>query len=126
MTVDWRWPDFSPDEMRCKCGCGQVAMDSGFMDQLQGLRDILRFPLPVTSGYRCPEHNAAVSNTGTSGPHTTGKAADIGVDRARAHTLLCVAPQMFSGIGVQQKGGGRRFIHLDTLIGPARPGVWSY
>lgn len=125
MTVAWRWPNFTSDELRCRCGCGQVAMDAGFMDQLQGLRDLLQFPLPVTSGYRCPAHNARVSSTGPTGPHTTGKAADLAVERARAHRLLCVAPQMFSGVGVQQKGTGR-FIHLDTLIGPGRPTVWSY
>jgi hypothetical protein len=34
----------------------------------------------------------------------------------------------FTGIGVQQKGGGR-FIHLDNLPngpGQPRPTVWSY
>jgi hypothetical protein len=30
------------------------------------------------------------------------------------------------GIGVSQKSGGPRFIHLDTLEEAPRPSVWSY
>ena len=99
-------------------------MDPRFIDDLDDLRERCGFPLIVTSGYRCPDHNDAVSSTGRTGPHTTGKATDFGVDRERATIVLEHALQMdFKGIGVNQKGAGR-FIHLDC----ARPSrtIWSY
>ncbi|MEO5330361.1 MAG: D-Ala-D-Ala carboxypeptidase family metallohydrolase, partial [Magnetococcus sp. THC-1_WYH] len=47
------------------------------MDRLENLRREFNRPMPVSSGYRCPMHNARVSKTGFSGPHTTGQAVDI-------------------------------------------------
>jgi uncharacterized protein YcbK (DUF882 family) len=104
-------------------------MQTHFLELLDSLRDECGFPLIVTSGYRCPEHNAAVSSTGRTGPHTTGRAADLAVDGARAHALMTIALAMgFSGLGVNQKGPGR-FLHVDDLpnaSGQPRPTIWSY
>lgn len=119
---------FKPAEFTCKCGCGQNKMDPQTLNRFDALRAQYGKPLIVTSGYRCPDHNAKVSGTGRNGPHTTGQAADFAVDRGDAHRLLQIAATMgFTGIGVQQKGGGR-FIHLDTLQPhqAPRPTVWSY
>lgn len=127
--VSWKY--FKPDEMKCKCGqCGSTGheMDNNFMAKLDLLRDKCNFPLVITSGYRCPDYNAKVAGTGKSGPHTTGKAADIAIDRMKAYHLLDYAMQLgFTGIGIDQKGNGR-FIHLDTLTSEEsfRPCVWSY
>src|SRR5687768_2238177 len=96
-----------------------------FMDKVESLRLTIGFPVAVTSAARCPDHNAKVSGTGRTGPHTTGRAIDLGVSHGQAYTVLATALRMgFTGIGVAQKGSGR-FIHLDDLqIG--RPAVWSY
>lgn len=122
------WEFFKLSEFACK-HCGENKIRHEFVDKLDLLRQRVDFPLIVTSGYRCPVHNARVSSTGTRGPHTTGWAADLGVDRERAYRVLEEALRMgFSGIGVNQKGGGR-FIHLDMLPsapGQPRPTVWSY
>lgn len=119
---------FTDAEFACK-HCGQNQMDQAFLTMVDELRHRCGFPLPITSGYRCPTHNAAVSSTGPNGPHTTGRAVDIGVSRHRAHDVLRHALAMgFTGIGVQQKGASR-FIHLDMLREPQhapRPSVWSY
>lgn len=119
---------FHPAEFACK-HCGESKMDQAFLEELDELRHRCGFPFIITSGYRCPVHNARVSSTGATGPHTTGRAADIGTSHASAHKLLRVALEMgFTGIGVQQKGAGR-FIHLDNLPnaqGQPRPTVWSY
>lgn len=87
-------------------------------------------PLPIVSGYRTPEHNQQVSDTGANGPHTQGRAADIKVYGADALELIALAVAAgFTGIGVQQKGPmSSRFLHCDDLEAPdyPRPGCWSY
>ena len=106
---------------------GERFMDETFLKSLDALRHKCGFPFVISSGYRSPEYNAKVSSTGLSGPHTTGKAADILVSRGNSYTLLEHAFQMevFTGIGIKQKGESR-FIHLDTLEEAPRPIVWSY
>ena len=116
---------FSMEELACK-HCGQMHMDNGFMAKLVSIRRELGFPLPVTSGYRCPEHNAAVSDTGKNGPHTTGRACDIAISGERAYRLLRAAvAHGITGIGIKQHGTSR-YVHLDDLDGQTRPWIWSY
>ena len=124
---------FTPAEMACKCGeCESdgMEMDLDFMLRLETLRRICAFPFIVTSGYRCPKHNLAVSNTGLNGPHTTGRAVDIHVYGERAFRVLNEANFAgMTGLGINQKGPYEsRFIHLDNLRGPEhkRSWVWTY
>lgn len=127
MEPTWPFEHFTKEELECKCGCGGLP-ELDFVKKLERLREELGFPMPVTSGYRCPDYNARVSSTGRTGPHTTGRAVDIGVDRYRAWRLILEAMPEFTGIGLQQKGQGR-FVHLDDLPnaeGQPRPTVWSY
>ncbi|MBF0098374.1 MAG: DUF882 domain-containing protein [Magnetococcales bacterium] len=125
------WPHFSESELRCHCGCGRQDMDADFLLKLEALRMAYGKPMPVSSGYRCPAHNAATSTTGENGPHTTGQAIDILVAGEDAYRLVGLAIQYgFTGIGFSQKGPPeKRFIHLDTLTradGYPRPTVWTY
>lgn len=121
-------PHFSKAELFCGCGCGMLPAQD-FMDKVEILRVRCGFPLPVTSAARCPIHNARVSRTGATGPHTTGRAIDFAVIGNRALDVVRHAlEEGFTGIGVQQKGGGR-FIHVDDLKaaeGQPRPWIWSY
>ena len=124
------WDDyanFSEAEFACKCGCGRADMDPEFMGWLQSVRDKLAAPMMITSGFRCPDYNEQVSNTGRGGPHTTGKACDVGVRAAAALALIKVATAMdVHGLGTSQKGPHlSRFLHLDRCIAN-RPWVWSY
>lgn len=123
------WTYFKMSEFTCQCGCQENYIEESFVDRLDELRALVGFALPITSGYRCPVHNARVSSTGADGPHTTGQAADIAVDRQKAYAVLQAAVSMgFTGVGLNQKGG-RRFVHLDTLPnapGQPRPTVWTY
>lgn len=123
------WRYFLKHDFACK-HCGQNKTQDDFISKVDRLRETVGFPLVVTSGYRCPVHNAAVSRTGESGPHTSGRAVDLAVDRGKAFIVLkaALASGEFTGIGIQQKGGAR-FIHLDDLREPEhapRPTVWSY
>lgn len=114
--------NFTREELACKCGCDRMEIPLDFVKWLQVVRTDCGFPFPITSGYRCPDHNARVSGTGRDGPHTIA-AVDIALTGEQAIKLLASALKYgFTGIGVQQKGAGR-FIHLDRRAVPA---IWSY
>ena len=118
---------FKDSEFKCKC-CGVAKMDEEVIQMLDLLRQKCGFPIILTSAYRCPKHNVAVSKTGPTGPHTTGKAVDVACSHEKAYQVVKYAIELgFTGIGVAQKGGSR-FIHLDTLEAPhyPRPNVWTY
>ncbi len=133
MGIDWDdYKNFSRTEFLCKCGCGRADMDPGFMANLQKVRQYFGRALVVTSGFRCPDHNDAVSHSGRDGPHTTGRAVDLAIAGEDAFFVIQEAIESgeFTGVGVKQKGAwGGRFIHLDNLendAGSPRPRVWSY
>ncbi len=121
---------FSPHEFKCRCGnCGSDGkeMDMRFIARLDALRKEFGTPMSITSGYRCPIHNNHVSSTGLRGPHTTGRAADVGISGADAWLLVLLSN--FGGIGINQRGPyNKRFIHFDDLEGHAhpRPRIWTY
>ena len=120
-------PNFSVNEMTCKCRCGTAEMDTKFMRMLQELRDQMQRPLRVSSGRRCDHHNDAVSNAKNkmNGVHTLGKASDILISGERAMLLFEKARKIgFSGIGLSQQGPHQdRFVHLDTK---PRKALWSF
>jgi len=116
---------FSDDELRCKCGCGEMKFDEDFRGILDSIRADCGFALPVSSGYRCPAHPIEAAKP-AAGSHTTGRAVDIAVSRHLAHTLLRVALEhQVPRIGVSQKGDDR-FIHLDWDLSRPWPTIWSY
>ena len=127
--MKWHWNNFSVDELKCK-GTGKypdmTPEIAAFMDRLQGIRDVAKFPLIISSGYRAPEHNSRVSKTGKTGPHTTGRAVDIAIRGEEAFVLVRLAMlHGMTGVGISQKGK-TRFIHLDDLTDGPRPRIWSY
>jgi zinc D-Ala-D-Ala carboxypeptidase len=119
---------FKISDFACK-HCGENKIDYKLVEMIDELRHQCGFPISISSGYRCPDHNVKVSSTGRKGPHTTGRAADLAVSHKQALAVLRKALAMdFTGFGVNQKGGGR-FIHLDTLPdapGQPREHIWSY
>jgi len=130
--MDSPWENFPYSELRCHCGrCDSDGSEISpeLMDRIQALRNLLGFPLPLSSAYRCHRHPAEAKKD-EPGTHHLGLAVDIKVSRQRAHQVLTAALRMgcFTGIGINQKGGGR-FIHLDiasTAANRPRPHVWSY
>ena len=129
--MTWESPYFSKEEMRCS-HTGLDGMDARFMEMLTELRAAYAKPMRVTSAYRHPTHPIeAKKPQGKGGSHTTGRAVDIAVERGNAFELLTLAMSMgFTGIGVNQKGGGR-FIHVDNIRPNEfdrflRPTIWSY
>lgn len=123
---DWRWPNFSPREMACRA-TGKLAISPVFMDGLQAVRSDVALTMPVTSGYRSPEHNAAVSHTrALEGPHVDGQAADILAARYAAWKIVESAMRFgFNGLGIKQHGD-ERFLHLDRWHRRPNGTIWTY
>lgn len=90
-TVDAFWdsvPNFTPAEFVCSCGCGFHTVDYTLVRICQRLRDRLDAPFLISSGSRCPKHNAEVGGVPSS-RHLTGRAVDF---RIRGKTAAQVLP----------------------------------
>jgi uncharacterized protein YcbK (DUF882 family) len=117
--------NFDRAEFTCNCGCyfGERGeeLDLKLVYALQDVRDLVRRPIRIISGCRCPAHNAAVGG-GADSMHLEGKAADIYVEGMAPlelyHTVLLVP--VFAGGGI---GYGPRNFHVDVRGYRAR---WSY
>jgi len=124
MTLDWdRWPNFSESEMACK-HTGKTGMKAQTMDRLQAVRTAYGKPMTVTSGYRHPTHPIEARKA-SPGAHASGQAVDIAVGPGQdVYELVQLAmAHGFRGIGISQRGGQPRFVHLDDL---PRFAIWSY
>lgn len=128
--AEW-YPYFSKKEMECRCGCGGLPSDR-LMQILITIREEAGFPFVVNSGFRCPQHNSEVSETGRDGPHTLGLAVDLKVCGSAAVKILKLALKHgMTGVGVMQRGEKtKRFLHLDCIAPGeeefSRPCIWSY
>lgn len=100
--------NFDSTEFKCSC-CGQVEINKTLIDKLQELRDYLKKPIYITSGYRCNEYNKKISKN-TVGQHCTGEAVDIGLSsRHIRHKIIgfIIKQKFFKDIAL-----GKDFIHL--------------
>lgn len=105
--------NFNLREFQCK-HCGAVKIDPELVRRLQSLRNEVGKAVIVTSGYRCPAHNANVGGAKDS-QHLYGKAADIIVTGLTVPQLAAAAEKFFGDGGIGTYTG---FIHVDT--GPKR------
>ncbi len=124
--IDWsRYPNFSRAEFTCS-HTGRCDMDADFLSRMQQLRTMLGVPLVINSGFRDPSHPAEAHKP-EPGAHTYGVAADVACDTRLCYQILQLAPTLgFTGLGVSQRAGRGRFVHLDTWTHRPRPNVWSY
>ena len=101
--------NFTLEEFKCKC-CGVQHMDSLFLLQLDNAREFAGVPFEITSGYRCPKHNAEVGST--SGNHPSGKASDIKCTNGpvRLKIVMGLIRAGFRRIGIRKD-----FIHVDSM-----------
>jgi zinc D-Ala-D-Ala carboxypeptidase len=117
-------PNFTRAELVCPC-CGQLATEAGvisaarfrqLIDGLEALRAAAGHALPVTSGYRCQRHNAAVGGAAQS-RHMSGDAVDISLPPAGVLRLAAIALDMpvWGGIGVRLHRSP--ILHLDMRQG---------
>ena len=112
MSVWQSLENFKLEEFNCK-RTGENEMNDDFLRKLQALRYALARPMVVTSGYRHPTHPVEARKS-QPGFHAAGRAVDIRCHSDYAWDIAQLAMQIgFHGIGVSQKNGLPRFIHLD-------------
>lgn len=105
--ADWPYQFFSPDEIRSKDG--PLFTTDRAMWMLVQLRHLWGGPLVVLSGYRTPEHNAAVGGAPNS-YHMAGRAFDLQCSGPyQASLAACAVFVGFRGIGTY-----KTFLHFDN------------
>lgn len=89
--------------------------------QLQVLRDYIKEPVRLNSGFRTPAHNARIGGAPGS-QHLYAKAADIATEGYTPKQLAKVVEKLikekklwFGGIGIYNS-----WIHVDTRLNRAR------
>ena len=104
---------FNITEFHCKgtsCGCKETLHDPALSAYLQRIRDHFGKPLYITSGYRCPKHNAGTANASTTSRHTKGQAADFTISGVKPAEIAKFA----ESIGILGIGLYDNFVHIDT------------
>lgn len=108
----------SDKKIPCSC-CGKGDLVSELYAVLELVRVFYNVPIIITSGYRCPIHNANVGG-GKKSQHLLGTAADIvvkGVDPLEVyHFLDSLFPNQY-GLGLYIEDG---FVHVDVRAKHAR------
>ena len=107
--------NFKLSEFECD---GKVMLDMSLVCELQKLRDIIKKPMTITSGYRTPEKNNSLKNSSPNSKHLYGIAADIKVKGMKPEEVYFIAKHLqFNGIGLYDG-----HIHLDVR---EKKGFWD-
>ncbi len=89
--------NFILKEFECKC-CEQVKLGIRLLNKLQELRDEVKKPIIVTSGYRCEKHNKNVGGADKS-RHLAGDGADIRIQGISIEEQHRLCEKYFDGVG---------------------------
>lgn len=106
---------FKRHEFACKCGCGFDTVDAETLAALETIRMHFNAPVIITSGCRCPAHNARVGGAANS-QHVLARAADI---KVRGVAPRAVADFVERSMGNVSVGRYATFTHVDTRSGRA-------
>lgn len=104
------WEDikhFKKSEFTCKCGCGLNNIQLEVVKIADEVREHFGNPAIVTSGTRCPKHNAEVGGVANS-RHLAGKAIDMYVQNVSWNDLLEYLREL------EQKGKIRYCYHINN------------
>lgn len=121
--------NFSLSEFKCKCGKCEMPPEvlknvSELAKNLQVLRDYIKEPITINSGYRCSEHNKKVGGEKNS-QHLLGKAADIVVKGKKTLYINILIETLIGDKKMKNGGLGiyNTFNHYDIRDNKAR---WDY
>lgn len=99
--------NFKKSEFTCKCGCGLNNIQLEVVKIADEVREHFGSPAIVTSGTRCPKHNAEVGGVANS-RHLQGKAIDMYVQNISWNDLLEYLREL------EQKGKIRYCYHINN------------
>ena len=108
------------DQKTCKCN-NSLKVQAELIEMLEELRKLCgNRPLYINSGYRCPEHNAAIGGAANS-QHCLGTASDIACPSGMKFDdfVSCVEKLPFDGTSIYRASD---FIHVDIRNGGIRAG----
>lgn len=113
---------FRRSEFQCACPCKADHIQPVFIAHLEDARRKYGGPMMITSGVRCPEHNAKVGGVPDSA-HVTGWAADIACTTSDQRFKLINA---LLSAGFKRIGVASNFVHCD--LDPSKPEnlMWTY
>lgn len=113
LSENFRVSEFACHGSGC---CSTVLIDEKLVTFLQKIRDHFGKPITITSGYRCPTHNAKPTTGGSTGSrHTKGQAADISVQGVAPAEVAKYAESIgIKGIGLYETAKDGHFVHIDT------------
>lgn len=111
---DSRKYNFRVKEFACKDGSDEVLVSVELVNLLQLMRDCVKQPIIINSGYRTASYNSKVGGASRS-QHLLGKAADIvvGTGHANPANSLKVAI-LASQLGFRGIGTYKTFTHVDV------------
>jgi uncharacterized protein YcbK (DUF882 family) len=114
--------NFSSEEFKCQCGCGEKEMHPRIIEVLESIREYIQRPMRITSGRRCERHNSLFSGAQFSA-HITGEAVDFyvgtSIDRFKIIHLLM-------NLGITRIGVAQNFIHFDVSKTLPQNVIWLY
>lgn len=117
--------NFSAQEFKCKDGSGvPIALKANLVKlavNLQVLRDYVKVPISITSGYRSPAHNKKIGGAKFS-QHINATAADIKVVGMTPKQVAEVIEKLILENRMVQGGIGiyKSWIHYDVRGTKAR------
>jgi uncharacterized protein YcbK (DUF882 family) len=124
--------NFTKEEFDCNCDCGVCEMPINVYhnvvkvaNQLQVLRDELKKPIHINSGWRSEEYNNSIKGSSKKSQHILGKAADISIKGLSPLEVYNVIERLIENGDMLQGGLGLydSFIHYDIRGERAR---WDY
>lgn len=134
IQIDRYTKNFAKWEFLCR-HCGAETHNPRFLELvqiLQDLRYILKAPIHITSGYRCPYHPVELAKPNGPGLHTQGIAVDFTtVDMDLIYTdILNGIPTQYYPMSFQAIKGiayneWKGYIHIDIRETPKLV-TWSY
>ena len=117
--------NFSKHEYDCKCGC-EMPEDvfkniKKLAEQHQVIRDYIKKPIKITSGYRCESHNRDIGGV-LGSKHTKGLAGDLQVNETTPIEMYFIIKYLIKRGDIVEGGLGvyNTFVHYDIRGKKAR------
>ena len=109
---------FKVREFQCSDGSRPVYISQTLADLLEAIRQRIRRPLRISSGYRTVSYNATVKGSSKTSKHCMGLAADVkadGIEPRQLYNIACELLGDHGGVGLYSWG-----VHVDVRAEKSR------